>query len=107
MELKKHLFNTLITVFCAALTWGVRSLWDDTDTNTKNITEYRVQIKTLSDKVDKLESNQNNLPEIYVTRRELNIMLSNIESKVDSTNSEVKIMNNKFDKLIEKMYNMK
>ncbi len=107
MDLKRIIFNGVAGVLYGILSWGVFALWTDTKHNTEDNIKQSTTLETIENRIDKLENSQSNLPEIYVTRRELNIILSNIESKVDSTNSEVKIMNGKFDKLMEKIYEKK
>lgn len=105
--LGKHIIKGVVSVMFLALTWAVSSLWNDTKTNTRYSFEHKKEIESISERVKNIEKRQDGMNDVYVTRRELTIMLNSLKSKVDSVNSEVKNINNKFDKMIEKMYEKK
>lgn len=106
-DVKKYIIQGICALAFAGLTWAISTVWDTTNKNTYYSIEHNKDITSLSARVDKLEQRQNVLPEIYVTRRELNIILSNIEGKVDSVSGEMKNINGKLDKVVEKLYDKK
>lgn len=106
-DIKKYFIQGLCALAFAGLTWAISTVWNSTNKNTYYSIEHNKDIISLTSRVNKLEQSQNTLPEIYVTRRELNIILSNIEGKVDSVNGEVKNINGKLDKVVEKLYDQR
>ena len=106
-DIKKYLIQGIFALAFGALTWAISSVWNATNKNTYYSIEHNRDIISLNSRVSKLEQNQNILPEVYVTRRELNIILANIEGKVDNVNGEVKNINGKIDKIVEKLYEKK
>lgn len=114
MEFKKYLFQIIITVSLSIISFIVKGIYVDVKTNTSFSIQHTRDINSIKERVGILEKNYNSMPDIYVTRRELNIILSNIDTKVDniktdvnSIGSDVKDINNKFDRLIEKIYEKK
>lgn len=111
MEFKKYLFQTIITISLGIIGFIVKGIYVDIKTNTSFSIQHTRDLKTIAERVGILEKNYNSMPDIYITRRELNIILSNIDTKIDnikydvnSIGSDVKDINVKFDKLLEKFY---
>lgn len=111
MEFRKYLFQTIITVTLGIMSFIVKGIYSDVKTNTSFSIQHTRDIKTITERVENLEKNYNSMPDVYVTRRELNIILGNIDTKVDNIKtdvnaigSDVKDINNKFDRLMEKIY---
>lgn len=107
MDLKKYLTSGIVSFLFLGLSWAVSTLWNDTKKNTYFSIQQSKETELLKKRLETIEEKQSNMDEIFVTRRELSIMLNSIDSKVESVNSEVKSLNVKFDKLMEKMYEKK
>lgn len=110
-ELKKYLFNTIYTLALSILGFWVTSIWSDVKSNTSYSISHTKSIKTIEERLNSLENHYDKLPDVYVTRRELNVILGSIDTKMDNVKSDVsnisndmRDINNKFDKLFEKIY---
>lgn len=62
-------------------------------------------IKKLDDRILELEKNQRKMDDTYVTRRELTIILENINNNTNNINKAINSIDNKLDNLTEKIYN--
>lgn len=110
-DYKKNIFNIAITIVLGIIGWNIRTMVTKIETNTKYSIEYHKEFEKVNSKIIQLEKDIDKMPDTYVTRRELDIRLQNIDTKIGTLNQEVgsigndvKDMNSKFDRLLEKIY---
>lgn len=110
-EVKKYLLPIVFGALYSILTWWVSTIWKATDTNTDYSIKHSGDIKNINLKIEGIEKNMERMPDVYVTRRELEIRLQNIDTKIDNikndvnnVGADVKNIDSKFDKLFEKIY---
>ena len=106
-DFKRKIMDSIMGLLFIFLTWGISTIWNKTENNTSFNIKHQNSINTLKERIDTLEKNYSNMPDTYVTRRELNIILGSIDAKVDSIGTDVKDMNVKFDRMLEKIYEKK
>ena len=110
-ELTNKVLAGVITLIFGALSAFSGWLWSNVSSNSKAIVAYEGKIKTIEDKVNEMNKDFDKLGDVYVTRRELNIILENIDTKLSNVSMNVnnmqvstQSMNEKLDKLTEKLY---
>ena len=96
--------NSIIGVIIAGIGGIFFTGFNQINDNTYYSKQHTKDIKDIQKRIDALENNQNRMSDIYVTRRELNIIMDNIESNTNNINKSINSIDNKLERLTDKIY---
>lgn len=96
--------NSIIGVIIAGIGGIFFTAFNSINDNTYFSKQHTKDIKELKEKIASLENAHDKMNDIYVTRRELNIIMNNIENNTSNINNTINSINNKLEKLTDKMY---
>lgn len=96
--------NSIIGVIIAGIGGIFFTAFNSISDNTYFSKQHTKDIKEIQKRIDTLENNQNKMSDIYVTRRELNIIMDNIESNTNNINKSINSIDNKLERLTDKIY---
>lgn len=96
--------NSIIGVIIAGIGGIFFTAFNSISDNTYFSKQHTKEIKEIKEKINTLENNQNKMSDIYVTRRELNIIMDNIESNTNNINKSINSIDNKLERLTDKIY---
>lgn len=96
--------NSIIGVVIAGIGGIFFTAFNSISDNTYFSKQHSKDINDLKEKMKILENTQDKMNDIYVTRRELNIIMNNIENNTNNINNTINSINNKLERLTDKMY---
>lgn len=110
-EITNKVLGAVIVLIFGALSAFSGWLWTSVSKHNETLTSHETKIITIEDKMKEMDKDFDKLGDVYVTRRELNIILENIDTKLSNVSMNVNNMqvstqsiNDKLDKLTEKLY---
>ena len=106
-DIRKHIITLLIGIIITS----IYNKYNDISKNNDSILISNEKLEQFDKRITKLEDDNRKLGDVYVTRREFNIILENIDTKLSNVSMNVNNMqvstqaiNEKLDKLTEKLY---
>lgn len=103
-EFKKYFFNTVFSIVTIVAGVCINTLWSKVDTNTSFSISHSQNVKELKQRMDIVEKNYSKMPDVYFTRREMNIFLDNINNKLNQMQNDTNSINQKLEKITDKLY---
>ena len=102
-DVKKYILQGIVVATFGAMSWWVGTIWKTTNVNKEYSIKHHNRIEVLENKVTTIEYEIGKINTNFVTRRELDIRLQNLENKITNIDKTLEKLDAKLDKVIDKI----